>query len=161
MAGVSVAAALPQTFCRKLPARLAARRVGLGMVSRNSQSIFDLADALNSPPSGGKAQMWIAGVMLAAISFAYGLFCCVTMHAKTINITLRGFPLLGQGPFLDILGGAAFSMGAIFVFAGLFMHFQWFWGNHPRLSDYYELGKYGSVVGIIGALVAHVYYILS
>lgn len=130
------------------------------MISRDSQTIFDVSDALSSPPSGGRAQMWIAGVLFAAICLGYGLYCCVTMQAKTINTRMASFPALGKGPFLDIEGGAAVSMGVIFVFAGLFMHFQWFWGNHPRLSLYYELGKYGSVVGFIGGVVAHAYCML-
>lgn len=130
------------------------------MVWHNPQSIFEFADFLDSPPSGGRGQMWIVGALFAAIPFAYGLVCCVTMRAKTINMDWGGFPGLGRGLFLDIQGGAALSMGAVFVFAGLFMHFQWFWGNHARLSQYYELGKYGSVVGFVGALIAHACYML-
>lgn len=129
-------------------------------MSRNQQ-IFDLADALTSPPSGDKAQMWIAGVVFALVPLTYGTLCCATGHAKTLNITLRGFQPIGRGLLLDIHGGSAISMGVFFLFVASFMHFQWFWGNHPKLVYYHEIGKYLSVAGIIVAMGFHAYFMLA
>src|SRR5665647_1639291 len=130
-------------------------------MSRNQQ-IFDVAETLTQPPDGdNKAQMWIAGVVFATVPLIYGIVCCATSHAKTINMTLRGFRPIGRGLFLDIYGSSAISFGVFFICLACFMHFQWFWGNHPKLVYYFEIGKYLSVVGIIGALAAHAYFMLS
>ena len=40
------------------------------------------------------------------------------------------------------------------------MHFHWFWGNHRRLADHYELPKYLSVIGILITLAVHGYCML-
>jgi len=52
-------------------------------------------------------------------------------------------------------------MGVFFLFVASFMHFQWFWGNHPKLVYYHEIGKYLSVAGIIVAMGFHAYFMLA
>jgi hypothetical protein len=37
---------------------------------------------------------------------------------------------------------------------------KWFWGNHPRLANYHEPGKYARVLGIVVAIAAHGYFML-
>jgi hypothetical protein len=124
------------------------------------EPFFDVVEAVTSPPSGGKAQMWAWGVGLAAFPFAYGAFCCWTQHAKTINVTFRGVRPVAEGFLLDVQGSPAIALGVLWMFVGSLMHFQWFWGNHPKLANYHEIGKYASVLGIIAAIACHVYFVM-
>jgi hypothetical protein len=120
-------------------------------------NIFDLADNLSGPPSGGREQMWILGGLFAALPTGYGLYCCLTGHAKTINVTLRGIQPVRPGLLLDIFGGAAISFGLTLIFIGTFLHFHWFWCHHRVLSRYYEIGKLISLIGILISAGFYVY----
>lgn len=127
---------------------------------RREEQITDLVDALTDPPSGGKEQMWVYGVIFAAIPFLYGIVCCVTLHAKALNgFGVKGL-VRGQPMFLDVHGGAAVAVGGFCIFVASYMHFRWFWGNHPRLGNYYELGVLLSIIGIIGSIAAYVYFMV-
>ena len=123
-------------------------------------NLFDLADTFSGPPSGEKEQKWILGGFLAALPVGYGLYCCLTGHAKTINVPLQGFQAIGRGFFLDVFGGAAVSLGFALVFIGLFLHFHWFWGHHHILCRYYEIGKLVALIGMLVSVGFHVYFML-
>jgi MFS superfamily sulfate permease-like transporter len=128
---------------------------------RHNESLFDFADWLTEPPAGGPIQMWTVGAVLASVVSGYGLLCCITQRATTLNITMRGFRSLGHGLWLDISGVHAVTFGLLFTCIGLFIHFQWFWGNHKRLFPYHELAKYGAVVGVIVAMIVHVFTMIA
>jgi hypothetical protein len=130
------------------------RRIELTML-RHNENLFDLADWLTDPPSGGPLQMWAVGAVLSAIVSGYGFLCCVTQHATTIGLTTRSRSL-SQGLWVEISGVHAVTYGLVLISIGLFIHFQWFWGNHRRLGQFYELAKYAAVVAVILALVVHV-----
>lgn len=115
----------------------------------DNSSLLETAESLTEPPTGGKLKMWIVGVGFASLPFMYGCWCCFTGHAKTLNITMRGFQPIQRGFLMDLSGNSALSMGAILVSIGLFIHFQWFWGNHHFLYRWYEIGKYLSVLGVV------------
>lgn len=124
-----------------------------------NEPLIDLADAMTDPPEGdNKGQAWVFGVIFAAIPLIYGIVCCVSAHAKVIAIAFRGLPAMGGGLFLDVFGAPAVSLGVFFIFVGCFMHFHYFWGNYPKLANYYEIGKYLSIAGIIAALAAYGYF---
>lgn len=101
--------------------------------------------------------MWIVGVLLAMAPLIYGIVCCITAKAKTINVSIQGFRSTAPGLFLEIRGSSAVSMGLFWTGVALFMHFHWFWGNHPRLVHYHEIGKCLSILVVIGAIVAYFY----
>ncbi|MEM9369397.1 MAG: hypothetical protein AAGD07_25755 [Planctomycetota bacterium] len=123
---------------------------------RRNEYLFDLADWLTDPPSGGPIQMWLVGAGLSALVSLYGLSCCLTQRATTLNITMRGFHPVGRGLWLEITGMHAVTFGLVITCVGLFIHFQWFWGNHKRLFPFHEAAKYCAVFGFVVAIIAHI-----
>ncbi|WP_442508299.1 hypothetical protein SH528x_007265 [Novipirellula sp. SH528] len=128
---------------------------------RHNQALFDLADRLTEPPNGGPIQMWSVGAFLSAVVTFFGVSCCITQRATTLNITTRGFRPLGRGLWVDIAGTHAVTFGLLLIGIGLFMHFHWFWGNHKRLFLYHEIPKYAAAVGVIAAMIAHVFTMIT
>ena len=127
---------------------------------KSRESLFDLADWLTSPPSGGRVQMWTVGAFVAAAFSIYGLVCCLTQHARIPNLPLRGFPPLSRQLIVDINEPLAVPVGLVFIFVGLFIHSQWFWGNHQRLFPYHELGKLLAAIGLVASLLRLVYVMI-
>jgi hypothetical protein len=119
--------------------------------------LFDLADKFSGPPTGNREQMWGLGVVLAAFPTGYGLYCCLTGHAKTFNISIAQIAPFGRSLLLDVAGGAAIALGLAFVFLGLFLHFHWFWCHHRILFRYYEIGKVVSLIGLAVSIGCHIY----
>ena len=128
---------------------------------RRDEFLFDLADWLTDPPSGGWGQMWLVGAGISAIVTLYGLSCCFTQRATTLNIGMRSFQSLGRGFWLDINGIHAVTFGIVITCIGLFIHFQWFWGNHKRLFPYHEFGKFGAAIGIVAGMIAHAFTMIT
>ncbi|WP_164101401.1 hypothetical protein [Candidatus Laterigemmans baculatus] len=118
-------------------------------------SVFDFADWLIAPPSGGPLQKWFVGIGLAVLTTGYGLYCCVTRRAITLNLS-RGYRAPDEFLWLELTGIPALTLGLLITCIGLFLHFQWFWGNHRRLVRYHEIGKFAAGVGAVAALLAHV-----
>lgn len=128
---------------------------------RRKEYLFDLADWLTDPPGGGPIQMWGVGAGLSALVSLYGISCCLTQRATTLNITMRGFHPIGRGLWLEISGMHAFTFGLVILCIGLFMHFQWFWGNHKRLFPFHEVAKYCATLGLVVAILAHAYTMIT
>lgn len=59
---------------------------------RRNEYLFDLADWLTNPPSGGPIQMWVVGAGLSSLVSLYGTSCILTQRATSLNITMRGLP---------------------------------------------------------------------
>ncbi|TWT56404.1 hypothetical protein CA85_42170 [Allorhodopirellula solitaria] len=128
---------------------------------RHNETLLDIADWMTDPPTGGPIQMWSVGGILASVVTLYGLSCCLTQRATTLNMTMRGFPSLGRGLWLDITGIHAITFGLVITCVGLFIHFQWFWGNHKRLLPFHEFGKYTAAFGVVAAMLAHVFTMMT
>ncbi|MEL7267016.1 MAG: hypothetical protein AAFP69_19710 [Planctomycetota bacterium] len=62
---------------------------------------------------------------------------------------------------LEIFGAHAVSFGLVIVCISLFMHFQWFWGNHKRLYPFHAVFKFCAALGIVVATFAHLYTMLA
>ncbi|MEM1227454.1 MAG: hypothetical protein AAGJ40_17280 [Planctomycetota bacterium] len=124
---------------------------------RRDEFLFNLANWLTDPPSGGPIQMWLVGAGLSAFVSFYGLSCCLTQRAITLNITMRGFHPIGRGLWLEITGMHAVTFGLVTTCVGLFIHFQWFWGNHHRLFAFHEVAKYCAALCLVVAILAHAY----
>lgn len=105
--------------------------------------------------------MWVVGAGLSAVVTLYGLSCCLTQQATTLNITMRGFQPIGRGLWLEITGIDAVTLGSLIICIGLFLHFQWFWGNCSRLIRYHEIAKYFAAFGVIASMVAHIITMIS
>lgn len=86
------------------------------------------------------AEGWIYGVLCAGLVAALGIYNVVTQHAWFVNTTVRGAGLPGANHalFMTVDGMNAVWLGAAILSGALTLHFHWFWGNHPRLSRYYE-----------------------
>jgi hypothetical protein len=112
---------------------------------------------LAGPPTGDGAKGPVYGLVFAGLLAAYGLLCVLTAHAQVPNITLRGFPPVEPGLLRDVRGLDAVLTGTILLFVAAFAHFHWFWGNHPWLSRYYEIGKVVALVGTVLSAAALVY----
>ncbi len=119
--------------------------------------IYTFLDWITNPPRGGRPQMWIVGAGLAFLTLIYGVSCMITQTATVPRVRIRGMGGMHQGMFTEIGGNSAVAYGLIAVFVSLFIHFQWFWGNHPTLSRYYEIGKYSAVIGLIATLLTFAY----
>ena len=93
------------------------------------------------PPSAWK-EMWIGGIGVALIPVGYGVYCLYTGHAY--------FPRR-RGPVLDLQGWEAVVLAVAYIAFGAFLHFQFFWGRHPRLSPWsLRLKKAALLVGGCG-----------
>lgn len=126
-----------------------------------NDTLFDLADWLTDPPTGGPVQMWTIGAGLSTIIGAYGLSCCIAQRATTLNVTMRGFRPLSHGFLLEVHGAHAVTLGIVILLIGLFVHFQWFWGNHARLKQYYEVPKYIVACGVVVATLVHAFTLIA
>jgi len=124
---------------------------------QRNEGLLSFIDWLTDPPSGGRAQMWIVGAGLASLTMIYAFSCVITQRATVPRGRFRGMGGMHQGLFTEIVGTAALQFGILLMFISLFMHFQWFWGNHPRLSTFYEIGKYASLFGFVATALYFAY----
>ncbi|QDU93636.1 hypothetical protein [Lignipirellula cremea] len=125
---------------------------------RHNESVFDFAEWLTEPPSGGPLQMWCVGAGLSAVVGLYGLSCVVMQRATTLNLSRRE---IGEGLWLYLSGNPAITLGLLFTFIGLFIHFQWFWGNQPRLAPFHQIAKFVAAAGVVISLFAHIFTLLT
>jgi hypothetical protein len=100
---------------------------------------WDLADDLAGAPDVGPVGQWFFGVVLAALVVGWGIWCIADGHVTTPTRT---------GPN-ELTGGAATAFGLLFVFAGVFMHFHFFWALHEVLHRFAELGKILSALSFL------------
>lgn len=87
----------------------------------------DLVDDLAHGPGGGSGTKWFAGVALALLPILYGLVCLE-----------RGWTSLpGSGTrAMQLRGTEGVTLACVYLAGGLFLHFHFFWGLHPRLYRY-------------------------
>jgi hypothetical protein len=78
------------------------------------------------PPSAWK-EMWIGGIGVALLPVGYGIYCLYTGHAYLPR---------RHGPVLDLQGWEVVVLAVAYIAAGAFLHFQFFWGRHPRLRSW-------------------------
>lgn len=97
----------------------------------------------DEPPEGGRLQMWLGGVVLAAFPAVYGLRCLVLQRAI----------LPSRFGLWTATNSAAIAAGIAYLGLGGYLHFHWFWGLHRRLSPLCGLGKTASLVAIGGGLM--------
>lgn len=94
-------------------------------------------------PSSGWKEMWIGGIGLALIPVAYGVYCLYTRHAY--------FPRRRGGPVLDLQGWEAVLLAMAYIAIGAFLHFEFYWGRHPRLRRWSpRLKNAALLVGVCG-----------
>ena len=75
-------------------------------------------DAWAYGPAGGRLKQWLAGVGIAGVLIALGLY---SLHSgQTI--------LYGRGGTVWLSGPAATAMAVAYLSFGAFLHFHYFWG---------------------------------
>ncbi len=128
---------------------------------QKNERVTDFADWLTSGPGGGPLWSWGSGIFAAGILVAYGCYVVAAQQGTSLNLPVFGFPQDRGFGLQKVQGATAVSLGIAIACLGLFMHFQWFWGNHRRLSRYFEIGKYAALASAAIATIAHVILMLS
>jgi hypothetical protein len=116
---------------------------------RGSGRVVDDVDALSDGPSGNRAEGWIYGVLCAVPLAALGIYNIAAQHAWWFKLNSR-HAHDGEA-FIHVKGATAIWLGTAIVATALTIHFHSFWGNHPRLSRYYQPLKF---LGITAMCVA-------
>ncbi len=100
-------------------------------------------ESFSTAPSGGRITRWFCGVFLALIPIRYGVRCIFIERA-----TLWG----KFHSHLTVRGTAAISLGIAYIAIGAFAHFHWFWGLHPRLQPFTDVGKLITLLVFLSSL---------
>lgn len=120
------------------------------MIYYDSDSWVRFAEWLSSPPTGGPIQKWFVGLAVGPAMMAVGLYLLIQECA---GISLAGRRLAGSS-LVTLTGVQAIAAAGLIFSIGLFIHSQWFWGNHEKETYYYNFGKCIATVGFIISLVA-------
>lgn len=117
------------------------------------ERLIRLSEWLREPPSGGSFQKWFAGVGLAGLTTCFGLWMIVSRQPWFFELSRSRF----RRPLESALSETeAIAGGCVALSVGLFIHFQWFWGNHETLAHYCGLGKLIATLGFVASLVASI-----
>jgi hypothetical protein len=99
---------------------------------------------LGGEPAGGPVKMWFWGVVAALVPFGYGVVSLFTGHAR----------LLGRGgESADFRGVDAIAVAIGYISIGAFLHFRYFWGLHPKISDWSQLLCMLSLLSFVGSFL--------
>lgn len=116
------------------------------------RTVADDVDALAHAPSGGRGTQIFAGIILALAPIAYGLFCLDRGWAS----------LFGSHASAVILRGSeAQALAAAYISLGLFCHFHWFWGLHPRLQPCSQVLKKLALAGFLIPMLWVIWQVVS
>ncbi len=105
----------------------------------NMLRYWDDADDLVGAPDIGPVWQWILGVVLATCVAGWGVLCIAGGEVTTSS---------RHGPNV-LTGGAAAAFGLLFVFAGVFIHFHFFWMPNEKRARFGELGKILSALAFL------------
>jgi predicted metal-binding membrane protein len=114
---------------------------------RGSGRIVDDVDSLSDGPSGNRAEGWIYGVLCAAPLAALGIYNVVARHAWWFRLQSER-NARHEETLIVVSGTTAVWLGAAIIATALTIHFHSFWGNHPRLSRYYEPLKFVGITAM-------------
>ena len=128
---------------------------------RSDHFLFDLAEKLSGPPNGGPIQKWSVGAGVAAVVAGYGVKCCMTGRATVLNLTARQFEPIRRGLWREVTGPLAITIGGLILSVALFIHFQWFWGNHEPLIPYHEIAKIVATILVAAMTLFNVYAMIA
>jgi hypothetical protein len=95
-------------------------------------------------PSSSWKERWIGGIGVALIPIVYGVYCLYTGHAYVLG---------RRHGFVDLQGWAAVVVAIAWIALGAFLHFEYFWGRHPRLRSRRGRLKAAVMVVFIGGWV--------
>lgn len=101
------------------------------------QTELDIADRLADTPEPTFWSRWFGGVIVPVLLMDYGWRCCASQSAVFDQLPLQG--------------RTAVAFGIVWISAGLFAHFHWFWSSLKRLSVLADPGKALALLGFIGS----------
>lgn len=85
---------------------------------------------------------WFGGVVAPVLMTAYATWVLADQRATTG----------GPSDSIRLVGRVAVAYGLVWLFAGMFAHFHYFWTGRWRLAAPAVWGEGASLVGFIGAL---------
>jgi hypothetical protein len=100
---------------------------------------WETADALVGAPDVGPLWQWLLGIVLAMLVVGWGVWCIADGEVTTSS---------RNGPNV-LTGGSATAFGLLFVFAGVFMHFHFFWMPDEKRARFGEPGKILSALAFV------------
>lgn len=92
---------------------------------------------------------WLGGIVVPMVPFYLAFKCWQTQKAFIPGRFGRSF---------DLTGREAIVMGLLLFACGLYLHFQYFWGNSRILRGFSDLGKTLSCVIFGGSLAYLLWY---
>jgi hypothetical protein len=119
----------------------------MSLLNRNAyQYTINDADRRSGTPEPTIWTKWFGGLIVPAVTLAYGINCCIVK--KALFIGTAGFGRHG----MKLDGSEAVAMGITWICLALFIHFHYFWPTLKRLYIFTELGKIVSALGLIASL---------
>ncbi len=122
------------------------------MTRNNNLTWLDFVDRLTDPPSDGPIQRLGIGLAVSALSFVYGL-SWLLFPPESVSLPLSPRYGTGQQFATSTSGHVPVAVGLAFVLLGLYLHFHWYWGNHPRLNAYYVLLQGIALLGLAASII--------
>lgn len=107
-------------------------------IASENRSPGNLVRELGNPPKAGLGEMWLGGVLLAALLVIVGAGILLKGSA-----TLRSSLARGEVP---LTGTAAIAFAVAFIAAGAFLHFHFFWGMSRSRQ---ALSRGGKIVSLL------------
>jgi hypothetical protein len=124
-----------------------ARRMIEGSFLSENTPIFEE----DGDPTPDEKTKWGSGI-LAPIGLAiWAIYALVTKHVIMYDKYYR--------PPVEIKGLAVYACALALISAALFLHFHYFWGQTPKLYDYYKIPKYTALAVLI--VSAFAFFILA
>ena len=115
--------------------------------NKEHRTVFDDAEDLAYPPSGGRIKMWLLGIGLALVPVGYGIYCLHSGHAL----------LFGRNANLDATGSSAVALAIAYIAVGIFIHAHWFWGLLPKFEAVSCVLKFLAVIVFLGSFGYAIY----
>lgn len=103
----------------------------------------DMLETMLDEPRDTPWNKWGCGVGIPAL---IALLAARVMFIQKLVTVGRGMRRL------QLAGSDAWWLGLAFVGLAAWMHFHFFWTNHPKLASYAEPGKIVSLLAFIGGL---------
>lgn len=114
--------------------------------------MLDDAENFTYGASGTPVKQWLAGVLLAAVPFIYGIVCIHRGHTALFGRGLNN---------LDVPGVAGFWLAIAYMALGAFIHFHYFWGLSTRLWQFSQAGKVLAALVFVPTFIYALFRIVS
>ncbi len=87
--------------------------------------LMNLTSGIANPTDINKAESYFCGWIVALPVAGYGVYCSLAQHVP---------------------------LGLLLIAVAMYLHFQYFWSQSPRLVLYYEIGRFVAILLFIAAI---------